>query len=64
MNGRTSKKVRQYYRRDLRKKLGLEVEIARRLVKPKPKWVPKHLWAIGARIYFNRELFDKWFDKK
>lgn len=64
MSQKAMKKVRQYYRRDLRDKLGLEVELARKLVKDKPKWFPYFVWKIGARLYFNRELFDKWFNNK
>ncbi len=64
MNTAKAKKLKQYYRRDLRKKLGFEVDLAMKLVKPRPRWFPKYVWAIGARIYFNKELFDKWFNKK
>jgi len=64
MSSSKAKKVRQYYRRDLRHKLGLEVELAQKLVKPRPKWLPVWVWAIGARMYFNKALFDQWFNNK
>lgn len=64
MSQSKAKKVRQMYRRDIRTKLGLEVELAKKLVKPKPRWFPSALWWIGAKIYFNEELLKKWFSNK
>ena len=64
MNTKKAKKLRQYYRRDLRSKLGLEEDIAMQLIKPRSKWFPKILWNLGARIYFDTKLYHAWFNNK
>ena len=63
MSGSGIKKIRQYYRRDIRSKMGLEVELAKRLIRPKGKWTPRWVWILAARITLNQELLDKWFNK-
>lgn len=62
MNSKNVKKLRQYYRRDLRGKLGLEVELARHLIKIKPRLMPRWLYKLGARLYFDQKLFNKYFN--
>lgn len=59
MSQKSIKKIRQYYRRDLRKKLGLETLLLKRLLKKKPRLFPGFLWKLGARIYFNKVYYDR-----
>lgn len=47
------------YSRDLRKKLGLEGLLLKRLLKDRPKLFPKLLWKLGARIYFNKKFYER-----
>lgn len=44
MSGKQSKKVRQYYRRDLKKAAKENAEMLGNAMKPKPKYIPWKLW--------------------
>ena len=59
MSQKSVKKIRQYYRRDLRKKLGLETLLLKRMLKKKPKLLPKILWVLGAKLYLNKMYYDR-----
>ena len=59
MNAKTVKKLRQLYKRDLRKKLGFEASLTAALLKQKPRHYPGWLWRLGAKLYFNSEYYNK-----
>lgn len=63
MNAKVVKKVRQLYKRDLRKKLGLEANITLALLKRKPWYFPGWLWRLGAKLYFNQEYYKQVISK-
>jgi hypothetical protein len=49
MNEKQSKKLRQIYRKDVRS----QFEVLKKILRPKPKYLPKWLWRWGMRIYFK-----------
>ena len=57
MNGSQSRKIRQLYKRDLRKTINKKVygdaELWLQMLKAKPKYLPTFIWKLGARIYFS-----------
>lgn len=59
MSQRFARKVRQYYRRDIRLQKSLQLKILNECLKTKPKYVPKKLWDWGIRIFFDVEKFGK-----
>jgi hypothetical protein len=44
MNGKQSKKIRQYYRRDIKKNAELAGKKIGNVMKPKPKFIPWKVW--------------------
>lgn len=49
MNNKTAKKIRQLYRRDYKE----ELVIFKKMLRPKPRWMPKILHKWGLKLYFN-----------
>lgn len=52
MNGRVSKKVRQF----ARKKIDAEWHLLAKMLRPKPKWVPAFVWHLFYKIVFREEI--------
>lgn len=49
MNGKQSKKLRQCYRRNIRD----QYKVIRKILKPKPKFIPTWLWIAGLKIFLK-----------
>ena len=66
MSGRTSKKIRQYYSRDIRSGVfhQLTAQILRELIRKKPKIVPLFVWKVFARIYISPKYYKSIFVAK
>lgn len=58
MNSKKVKKLRQYYRRDLKQKLGLNASFLNAILRRKPKRMPGILWRFGMRFYFNKAYIE------
>jgi len=58
MNGNRAKKLRQYYRKDIRKKYKDEVYFVKRVIKPKPNKMPFWLWKSLAKIFLTDEYIN------
>ena len=63
MNGKQSKKIRQIYKRDLKKQLLEELSLLRVAIKPKPRWLPRLLYRSLALLYVRKNYRDKLFGK-
>ena len=59
MNAKQVKKLRRYYKKDLRVKLGFEASLLAMLLKQKPRYYPGWLWRLGARLYFNSKYYNQ-----
>jgi len=53
MSGKRSKKIRQYYRRELSQRARDYGELIGNAMKPKPKFIPMWLWIWGAKIFIK-----------
>ncbi len=63
MNAKQVKKVRQLYKRDLRKQLLEEISLLKSAIKPKPKLMPKWIYRLLALVYVRKNYRDKLFGK-
>lgn len=57
MNGKQAKKLRQLARRQESKRL-IEIydevqESLKTLVKPAPRWIPRQMWRVMAKVFLN-----------
>ena len=64
MNSKKVKKLRQYYRRDIKTQLLEEYSLLRVAIKPKPRFMPLWLYKVLALIYVKKHYRDKLFGKK
>jgi len=53
MNQKRAKKIRQYYRRDVKQGAKEFAELIGNAMKPKPKWVPEWIWIKGLSIFIK-----------
>jgi hypothetical protein len=57
MSGKTAKKLRQMYRRDLGQQVQEQVKQATErlgdLLKPAPKWMPEFIWVSLQKLFLN-----------
>jgi hypothetical protein len=57
MSGKTAKKIRKLYRKDLGQKVNEQVQMATEklgdLLKPAPRWIPEFIWVSLQRIFLN-----------
>lgn len=54
MSGRTSKKLQQFYRREVKGSFNIWAET----VRDKPWWLPMFVWALVLRIVFKRDAVE------
>ena len=59
MNDKKVKKIRQLYKRDLRKKFGLEADYFKQAIKTRPWWLLPFFWRLGAKLYFTKQVRDR-----
>ena len=53
MNEKKSKKIRQLYRKEVRKEANEMGRLIGNAMKPKPKWIPWRIWIWGASIFIK-----------
>ena len=53
MSEKTAKKIRQMYRKDVRRDAREMAELIGNAMKPKPKWCPMWLWMKGCSIFIK-----------
>ena len=53
MSEKTSKKIRQMNRREVKSQAQAFAELIGNAMKPKPKWVPMWLWMKGVSIFIK-----------
>ncbi len=63
MNAKQVKKIRQLYKRDLRKQLLAEVSLIKSAIKPKPRFMPRGIYRLLSLIYVKKNYRDKLFGK-
>lgn len=64
MNTKQVKKLRQLYKRDLKKQVMKEYSLFRSALKPKPRFMPVWVWKRLVLIYVRKNYTDKLFGKK
>lgn len=59
MSSRLHRKIRQLYRRDVRKVAEKELCILPHVLKSRRWWFPKWLWRIGIAVFINRKKLEE-----
>ncbi|KKN16790.1 hypothetical protein LCGC14_0972520 [marine sediment metagenome] len=63
MNAKKVKKLRQYYKRDLKKQLLAEYSLISSAIKTKPRFMPRVIFRLLALLYVKKNYRDKLFGK-
>lgn len=58
MNKRAARVLKRQASREVREKLGSEMQLLREVFKPRPRWVPRWLWEFGLSIFVYSGDFE------
>ncbi len=59
MSHKLARKIRQLYKRDVRKVAEKELSILPHVLKQRKWWFPKWLWRLGIKVFINRAKLEE-----
>ena len=56
--GKAERKIGQVYRKEFRDRLKSEFSLLQKVIKKRPRFIPRFLWQLGLAIYIKKEAVE------